>query len=182
MAVNRVYFADHNLVSEGVAVEGGVGSAIVNRSGREIQRIKAMLLAGTEPERHVLLIQSSRAALDRGQLVLAVVVAFQALEILLETKLRAAYGRQGLSEGDITQKLKRVYKTKDRLTALCREVTGNLSVADDTAFWAIWLRDCNRKRNRIVHRNEAVTHPEALKAVELCEQCMARLSALPFPA
>ena len=33
MAVNCVYFADHNLVSEGHAVEGGVGSAIVNRSG-----------------------------------------------------------------------------------------------------------------------------------------------------
>lgn len=58
MAVNRVYFADHNLVSEGVAVGGGVGSAIVNRSHREIQRIKTMLLAGTEPERHVLLIRA----------------------------------------------------------------------------------------------------------------------------
>ncbi len=180
MAVNRVYFADHNLVSEGVAIEGGVSSAIVNRSGREIEQIKAMLLAGTEPERHVLLIQSSRAALDRGQLVLAVVVAFQALEILLETKLRAAYGRQGLSEGDTTERLKRVYRTKDRLTVLCREVTG-MSVADDAAFWETWLRDCNRKRNGIVHRNEAVTHPEALKVVALCEECMARLSALPFP-
>ena len=182
MAVNCVYFADHNLVSEGHAVEGGVGSAIVNRSGREIRQIRAMLLAGTEPERHVLLTQSSRAALARGQLVLAVVVAFQALEILLETELRAAYTKRGLSEVDITQKLKRFYKTKDRLTVLCPEVTGGLSVADDVTFWDLWLRDCNRKRNGIVHRNEGVTDSEALKVVELCEQCMARLSALPFPA
>jgi len=181
MAVNRVYFADHNLVSEGVAVEGGVGSAIVNRSGREIQRIKAMLKAGTEPERHVLLIQSSRAALRRGQLVLAIVVAFQALEILLETRLRAAYTRQAVSEGEITEKLKKLYKTKDRLTVLCREVTGGLSVADDTAFWDSWLSDCNRKRNAVVHGNETVSHPEALRVVELCEQCITRLSALPFP-
>lgn len=180
MAVDRVYFADHNLLSEGVAVEGGVGSAVVNRSGREIQRIKAMLLAGMEPDRHVLLMQSSRAALDRGQLVLAVVVGFQALEILLETKLRASYTHRGLSEGEITGKLKTFYKTKDRLTVLCREVAGGGSVADDTAFWDSWLIDCNRKRNGIVHRNQAVTHPEALRIVELCEQCMERLSALPF--
>jgi hypothetical protein len=182
MTVNRVYFVDHNFLSESIAVEGGVGSAIVNRSASEIHRIRAMLMAGTEPERQVLLIQSARAALDRGQLVLAIVVAFQALEIFLETTLRGAYGRQGLSDGDITEKLKRVHKTKDRLTILCREVAGGLSVADDTAFWVAWLRDCNGKRNGVVHRNEGVTHSEALRVVELCDQCMARLATLPLPA
>jgi hypothetical protein len=181
MAVNRVYFADHNLVSEGVAVEGGVGSAIVNRSAREIQRIETMLKAGTEPERHVLLTQSSHAALNRGQLVIAIVAAFQALEILLETKLRAAYARQSLSESDITEKLKKFYNTKDRLTVLSREATGGFSVADDAAFWDSWLKHCNRKRNAVVHRNEIVSHPEASRVVDLCEQCMTRLSALPFP-
>lgn len=181
MAINRVYFVDYNLLSEGVAIDSGVGSAVVNRSGQEIRRMRAMLLAGTEPERHVLLIQSSRAALGRGQLVLAVVVGFQALEILLETKLRAAYERQGLSEGETTDRLKRFYKTKDRLTVLCREVTGGVSIADDTAFWNLWLTACNRKRNGVVHRNEAVTYSEALRVVELCEQSMNLLSALPFP-
>ena len=179
--VNCVYFADHNLISEGARIESGLGTAIVNRSRREIERIKGMLSAGEEPERHMLLIQSSRAALDRGQLVLAVVVAFQALEILLETKLRAGYARQGLSEDDVTDKLRKRYKTKDRLTLLCREVTGGKSVANDTTFWNLWLTDCNRKRDRVVHRNEAVTHAEALKVLELCEQCIARLSAFPFP-
>jgi hypothetical protein len=181
MAVDRVYFADHNLVSEGHAVEGGVGSAIVNRSGREIQQIRAMLLTGAEPETHVLLTQSSRAALARGQLVLGVVAAFQALEILIETKLRTAYAKRGLPEADITKKLKQSYKTKDRLTVLCREVTGGQSVADDANFWDSWLTNCNRKRNGIVHRNEGVTDSEALVVVELCEQCMTRFSVLPFP-
>jgi hypothetical protein len=180
MAVNRVYFAAHNLVSEGVEVAGGVGSAVVNRSGREIQRIATMLKTGLEPETHVLLMQSSRAALGRGQLVLAIIVAFQALEILLETRLRAAYARQGISDGEIIEKLKRSYKTKDRLTALSREVAGGRSVADDTAFWDSWLRDCNRIRNGVVHRNETVSHPETLRMVELCEECMLRFSALPF--
>jgi hypothetical protein len=182
MTVTRVYFADPNLVSEGVSVEGGLGSAIVNRSGQEIQRIREMLVVGTEPERHVLLLQSSRAALSRGQLVLAVVVAFQSLEILLETKLRLGYGKQGLSDDDVTDRLKKCYKTKDRLTVLCREVTSGSSVADDTGFWNSWLIECNRKRNGVVHKNEAVTRSEALRVVELCEQCMARLSAPPFPA
>ena len=180
MTVNRVYFADHNLVSEGAIFKGGLGSAIVNRSGREIERIKEMLSSGTEPERHALLIQSAHAALDRGQLVLSVIVAFQALEILLETKLRTAYAHRGLSDSDVTDKLKNS-RTADRLKKLCREVTGGKSVVDDAVFWDSWKIDCNRKRNGVVHRNETVTHSEALRIVELCEQCIARLLALPFP-
>jgi hypothetical protein len=182
VSVNRVYFADCNFVSEGVAVAGGVGSAVVNRSWREIRQIQSMLAAGQEPERHVLLIQSARSALDRGQLVLAIVVGFQALEILIETKLRAAYKSLGAPAEEINERLKTVYKTKERLTVLCREVTNGLSVADDTVFWDSWLKDCNRKRNGVVHRNEAVSHPEALKVVELCEQCVLKISALPFPS
>lgn len=181
MNVRRVYFADHNLLFEEVSVEGGLGSAIVNRSWREIARIREMLLAGAEPERHVLLIQSARAALNRGQLVLAVVVAFQGLEILLETKLRVAYAKQGISDAEVTAKLNRYYRTMDRLTVLCRDVTGGRSLADDTRFWNVWLTECNRKRNGVVHKNETVTYLEALRVVELCEECIAGLLALPFP-
>ncbi|MFZ0769793.1 MAG: hypothetical protein WCA49_08325 [Candidatus Sulfotelmatobacter sp.] len=181
MTITSVYFADGNLVSDGVSVENGIGSAIVNRSGHEIRRIKEMLLSGAEPERHVLLLQSSHAALNRGQVVVAVVVAFQALEILLESKIRTGYSKLGVSDTEITSKLKDKYKTKDRLTVLCREITGGRSVADDSAFWISWLTDCNRKRNGIVHRNETMTLLEARRLVELCEQCIARLSTLPFP-
>ena len=50
ITANRVYFAEHNLFSE-VSIESGLGSAIVNRSGHEIQRIKQMLRDGTGPPR-----------------------------------------------------------------------------------------------------------------------------------
>jgi hypothetical protein len=180
--VNRVYFADQNLLFEGLGIEAGLGSAIVNRSRFEIERIREMLQAGAEPERHVLLLQSSRAALGRGQLVLAIVAAFQSLEILLETKLRDAYLRLGLSDAGITSKLKKFYRTKDRLTVLCREVTGGRSVADDNVFWDSWLIECNRKRNGVIHKNELVSRIETVRIVELCEQCIGRLLALPFPA
>jgi hypothetical protein len=149
MNVRRVYFADHNLLFEEVGIEGGLGSAIVNRSGREISRIREMLLAGAEPERHVLLMQSARAALNRGQLVLAVVVAFQSLEILLETKLRLAYAKLGLSDADVTERLKRWYRTKDRLTRLCREVTGGSCVGDDTLCWGIIYLPYHAPRSRV---------------------------------
>jgi hypothetical protein len=181
ITANRVYFAEFNLLSEGLRIESGLGSAIVNRSGSEIQRIREMLRDGVEPPRHVLLIQSSRAALTRGQVVLAVVVAFQALEIFLETKLRACYAKQGVPDSEVTKKLEKRYKTKDRLTILCRELTGK-SVADDTVFLDSWVTDCNGKRNRVVHRNETLTNQEVLGVVDLCEECIARLSALPFPA
>lgn len=181
MTTNRVYFADHNLLSEGVRIESGLGSAIINRSGREIRKIGEMLRTGKEPPRYVLLLQSARAALSRGQLVLAVVVAFQAVEIVLETKLRAGYAKMGLSDLEIERKLTKSYKTTDRLKILCREVTGK-SVADDITFWRSWLADCNRRRNGVVHRNEVLTDSQALRVVELCDECIAKLLALPFPA
>ena len=181
ITATRVYFAERNLLYHGMSIDSGLGSAIVNRSGREIQRIKMMLVNGAEPPRHVLLVQSSRSALTRGQYVLAIVVAFQALEILLEMKLRDGYIKQGLPDAVITAKLKKSHKTKDRLTVLCREVTGK-SISDDTAFWDSWLIHCNRKRNEVVHRNKMLSDQEAKLAVELCEQCITRLEALPFPA
>ena len=171
MNVNRVYFADQNLLFEGLGIEAGIGSAIVNRSRYEIERVREMLRSGTEPERHVLLLQSSRAALGRGQLVLAIVAAFQSVEILLESKLRDAYVRLGLSDASITSKLKKFYRTKDRLTVLCREVTGGRSVADDNVFWDAWLIECNRKRNGVIHKSELVSRVETVRIVELCEQC-----------
>jgi hypothetical protein len=180
ITANRVYFADHNLLSESITIQSGSGSAIINRSGREIRKIEQMLKSGEEPPRHVLLIQSARAALSRGQIVLAVVVSFQALEILLETKLRVGYAKMGLSELEIARKLRKHYKTADRLNLLCREATGK-SVADDTTFWTSWLADCNRRRNSVVHRNEVLTDSQALRVVELCEDCITRLLALQFP-
>ncbi len=180
MTVTRVYFADHNFLSEGATIDSGLGSAVMNRSALEIERIAAMLRDGKEPPRHNLLLQSARAALDRGQHVLAVVVAFQALEILLETKLRDGYAKLGVAHAAIIKKLGKRYKTRDRLTTLCREVTGR-SVADDTGFWSTWLVDCNRKRNGVVHRNEPVTQAEAQRVVDLCDECANRLLDLPFP-
>jgi len=89
MPVTRVYFADANLVYESVGIESGLGSAIVNRSRREIEQVAEMVAAGRQPERHTLLLQSAHSALDRGQNLLAVVVAFQAQEIIIEKRLRA---------------------------------------------------------------------------------------------
>lgn len=88
----------------------------------------------------------------------------------------------GLSDADVTDRLKRWYRTKDRLTRLCREVTGGSCVGDDTLFWDSQLSECNQKRNGVVHKNEGVTYLEALRVVELCEQCITRLLVLPFPA
>ena len=56
------------------------------------------------------------------------------------------------------------------------------SVADDVTFWRSWLADCNRRRNGVVHKNEALTDSQALKVVELCDECIAKLLVLPFPA
>ena len=74
------------------------------------------------------------------------------------------------------------YKTnrtaKDRLTTLSREVFSGRSIADDTAFWGSWLRDCNQKRNAVVHRGEEIGSEGAKRLVNLCEDCISRFAAL----
>jgi len=89
--ITQVFFSDHNLVFEGVTVPHGLRSAIANRSKEEIDRVANMLSRGDRPSREVLLLHSSRAALDRRETLVAVLVAFQALEIYLETRLRAGF-------------------------------------------------------------------------------------------
>ncbi|MGB9457168.1 MAG: hypothetical protein WCB12_14065 [Bryobacteraceae bacterium] len=176
--VTRLYFADVNVVYESVGLEGGVGSAIINRSRREIDRFAAMLAAGEQPAPHTLLLQSARSALDRGQLLLGVVVAFQAQEMVIEAGIRTALQRQGVSDEDITTRLKGRLSTKDRLTTLSREALNGRSVADDNQFWNRWLQDCNRKRNDTVHRGLPLTETQARLVVALCEDCIARFLAL----
>ncbi len=178
MLVTRVYFANSNLVYESVGIESGLGSAVVNRSRREIDEFADMLAAGREPEKHVLLIQSAHSAIDRGQTLLAAVVAFQAQEILIEERLRAGYASNGIPDAEVTTKLKNCHRTKDRLTTLSREVFSGRSIADDTAFWGSWLNDCNQKRNAVVHRGEAIGSKEAKRLVELCEECIRRFKGL----
>jgi hypothetical protein len=177
--VTLVYFAECNLVFEGVVISHGLRSAVANRPRNEMNRLVQMVSAGERPDRHELLLLSARAALDRRELLIAVIAGFQALEIFLESKLREGYSKRGLGDPAITQLLKGTYRTKARLQQLCREVTGK-SVADDVQFWNDWLVDCNRKRNDVIHRNAPITHSEAERVVSLCEECVRRIDALPW--
>jgi hypothetical protein len=179
--ITLVYFADHNTGFEGAAIKDGLRSAIVNRSAREIDSIATMLSSGQEPERHDLLLLSARSSLHQGSVLIAVILAYQALEILVETKLRNAYRTMGHTDPAISQKLKDHHRLSERLTSLCREVTGS-SVAGDTKFWNDWLVKCNRRRNGVVHRNESVTEVEAQELIDLSAECIRRVMALPFPA
>ncbi len=181
MTVNEVYFQDCNHLHEGASVPSGIGSAVVNRSRAEIEQIATILANGTQPEPHILLLQSAQAALGRHETILAVVLAFQSLEMFIEKTLRAAYDTQGVPPEDVTKDLKEKYQAKDRLTGLSRKVLGG-SIADDTVFWQEWLVSCNRKRNGVVHRGEGANETEAETVVRLCEQCMVRLEALSMNA
>jgi hypothetical protein len=99
-------------------------------------------------------------------------------EIIIEKRLRAGYADQGVADAEVTARLKTNHRTKDRLTTLSREVFGGRSIADDTVFWDTWLRDCNQKRNAIVHRGDEIGHEEAKRLLNFCEDCITRFTAL----
>ncbi len=95
--VTLVYFADCNLAFEGVVISQGLRSAVANRTLNEINRLVQMVSGGEQPDRHELLLLSARAALDRRELLIAVIAGFQAIGIFLESKLREGYSNMANS-------------------------------------------------------------------------------------
>ena len=57
-------------------------------------------------------------------LLLAVVIAFQAQEMVIEAGIRAGLRRQGVGDVEITERLKGCLSTKERLTTFSRGALG----------------------------------------------------------
>jgi hypothetical protein len=175
--VTDLYFAEHNIGVHGADFGHGIRTAIMNRSGREIEEFANILETGRELPVHELLFLDAGAALADSRFLLAVVHAFQALEIFLEGYLREAFARKGLAPGAIDDKLDHTRRTKERLRDLLPEATGR-SLRENTALWDAFCTCYDTVRNRLIHAAAEIDSDKAGNALAICRQVVDWIAAL----
>ncbi len=175
--VINVFFLKQNMGFYPIGSPTGIGSAIMNRSHHEIERMESMLESGERPPLFELLRLSAKASYSNGSLTLAIVQSFQALEISLERFIFTAYLARGMAEGDIEGLLDAKWRTKDRLRDVVRELTGKS--ANKEAFWDRWCTAYDKIRNEVIHGGRDATVQEATAVMKANDEVMDWVRNLP---
>jgi len=164
--IRDIYFVQHNIGFMGIMMGGGIESAIMNRSKNETDQISAMLKEGTACPLFELLFLSAEASYNKRMFTLALVEAFQALEIFLENFLTSKYSASSLSKREIEKKLDGKWRTKERLKELLPEV-GVPSPSSDLTFWNRWCTMYDKDRNNVIHKGKEINEGKTRQAIDL---------------
>lgn len=172
----NIYFIDGNVgfYPMHLPVQGGM----LNRSNKEIEKMKKRLGAGEAPPLSELLLLNAQSNLEKRIYPFAVIFAFQALDIFLENYLRNAFKEQGLSDREIKKRLNQVWNTRERLKKLIFEVTGHSIVLEKPILWSSWRSSYKDVRNKVVHFGEEASKTKAEGAVLLNKEMITWLKEL----
>jgi hypothetical protein len=165
--VTDLFFRQHNMGSHGASFGHGLRTAIMNRSEREMQEIAKLLRLGDELTLHEFLLLDAQASLEDNRFALAVIHAFQALELYLEEFLRARLVAKGLGEAVVEAKLKSVWRTKERLTDLLQEATGH-NLLEERRLWDDFCTVYDQIRNKLIHSAHDLDTTRTRKTVQVC--------------
>jgi hypothetical protein len=177
LSINTIYFKKQN---QGFYIMGpvpGIESAVMNRSKKEIEEIERLLKDGEPVPLHDLLILDAHSAFQRKAFTLAIVESFQALEIMLENYLIAAFEAAGVSKPEYEKKLDTNWKTKERLNILLKEVKGH-ALNENTSLWDPWHTKYDKVRNEVIHQGKQATAKETEDTMKANEAVMAWLLGL----
>jgi hypothetical protein len=169
-----LFFRAHNIGSHGASFGQGIRSAIMNRSENEIREIAELLASGAELPVPDLLMLDAEASLESNRYTLAVVHAFQALELFLEEFLR---GRLAAAGFDAQGELDAVWRTKERLRDLVRKATAR-SLLDDRDLWDEFCTVYDQTRNHLIHAARDLDAPRTRAAVDVCRKVINWLKSL----
>jgi hypothetical protein len=176
--VRDMFFQDHNIGFHGASFGHGIGTGIMNRSGDELDEIARKAVTGEEIPPWELLFLDAEASLETNAFTLAVVNAFQALELCLEDFLVKKMTAQGLPDSDIEERLGRTWRTKERLKELVPSLSGRRLIDDDPKLWdrLCWAYD--DIRNKLIHAARDLDHDKTERAVAACRDVSRWLNAI----
>lgn len=160
-----LYFAQHDIGIHGASFGGGIRDAIMNRPGREIEEISKTLKAQSEIPLAELLFLDAQAALNSDRYVLAVIHAFQGLEVFLEEFLYQHLSTKGLASDAIEKLIPR--RTKERLKGVLKQATGH-ALTEDQELWDRFCLVYDQVRNKLIHTAKEIDQRRSLQAVETC--------------
>lgn len=176
--IRDIYFHEHNIGFHGAAFGLGIGTAIMNRSNAELERIALQTASGAEIPPWDLLFLDAEAALQTNAFTLSVVNAFQALELRLEGFLDKIMTDQGLTATEIEASLSKSWRTKERLKDLVPHLTGHRLIDDDPNLWDRFCWGYDDIRNKLIHAARDLDYDRAGRAVTACRDVSQWLDAM----
>jgi hypothetical protein len=176
--VRDLFFREHNIGFHGASFGHGIGTAIMNRSGTELDAIFRMVGTGEEIAPWTLLLLDADASLLNNSFTLAVVNAFQALELQLEDLLEKTMAAQGLTPPHIEDQLGRTWRTKERLKDLLPSLVGRRLIDDDPALWDRFCWAYDDIRNKLIHAARDLDYARTDRAVTACRDVSRWLDAI----
>jgi len=177
--VRKIFFRERNAGVYGASFGHGVRTAMMNRSGSDLKTLDSLLRNRDEIPPWELLFLDAQASVHNNQFTLAVVNAFQALELALQKFLEERMATQGLASTDVTALLDRTWRTKDRLKDLVPNLTGRKLSTDDAALWNRFCWAYDDVRNKLIHAARALDHAKTETAVNACRDVHQWLDSLP---
>lgn len=127
-----------------------------------------MVATGEEIAPWTLLLLDADASLLNNSFTLAVVNAFQALELQLEDFLEKTMAAQGLTPPQIEDQLGRTWRTKERLKDLVPSLVGRRLIDDDPALWDRFCWAYEDIRNKLIHAARDLDYARTDRAVTAC--------------
>jgi hypothetical protein len=176
--VRDLFFQDHNIGFHGASFGHGISTAVMNRSGAELDEIARKAAVDEEISLWDLLFLDAEASLQSNAFTLAVVNAFQALELRLQDFLEKKMTTQGLSMAEIEERLGRIWRTKERLKDLVPSVCGRRVIDDDQRLWDRFCWAYEDIRNKLIHAARDLDHDRTEKAVKACRDIRQWLDAI----
>lgn len=166
LSVNEIYFPKLNKGFHIMALGQGVGTAMMNRTGREISRIEEILSTNEIIPLYDLLLLNAEAAFSRKAPAIGVLESFQALEIYVENFLFNKYSQFGLSEGEVKEILKKKWKITDRLKSLVPDTSAK-RLTDEHVLWSKWRTTYDVVRNGLAHAGRRPSVQECRDAIDV---------------
>jgi hypothetical protein len=177
--IRDIFFQEHNIGFHGASFGHGIGTAIMNRSGAELDEIAGKAATREEIPAWDLLFLDAEASLETNAFTLSVVNAFQALELRFEDFLEnKKMTTQGLNGADIDERLNRIWRTKERLKDLMPSLSGRRVIDDDPELWERFCWAYDDIRNKLIHAARDLDRDKTERALAACRDVRRWLDAV----
>jgi hypothetical protein len=176
--VRDVFFRKHNIGFHSASFGHGIGTAVMNRSETELTTISRMSATGEDIATWDLLFLDADASLNSNSFTLAIVNAFQALELRLEDFLERWMAHQGMQPAEIEERLDRLWRTKERLKDLLPSLVGRRLIDDDPKLWDRFCWAYDDIRNKLIHAARDLDYDKTERAISACRDVRAWLDTI----
>lgn len=144
-----------------------IADAVINEGKGKLNEFEQKLTDGFEVPIHEDLLDNAKCAFNFRDYKLAVVEAFQALDVFLEKFLFSKLTVKGLPLNEVEEKLDQYFQTKQRIGKLLEEVCGKTLDQIDGKLATKWRDAYHDIRNQTIHSDLMPTKEQARECIEL---------------